>query len=117
MALLRRPMLQDLLGVRLHLPPMSSLLGFECGERLARLLLVGLELRLLARLFGVLAIDLGLPRLHIGLIFGLFLAIAPLDVGGLSAARYLEPVAGLNIALGYGLGLGTDIAPTWQRAA
>ena len=29
----------------------------------------------------------------------------------------LEPVAGLNIALGYGLGHGTAIAPTWQRAA
>ena len=41
----------------------------------------------------------------------------PLEVGGLASARYLEPVAGLNIALGYGLGLGTDIAPTWLRAA
>ena len=28
-------------------------------------------------------------------------------------ARYLEPVAGLNIYLGYGAGLGTSIAPTW----
>ncbi|MCB1488729.1 MAG: NAD(P)-binding domain-containing protein [Bauldia sp.] len=43
--------------------------------------------------------------------------LTPLEVGGLSAARYLEPVAGLNITLGYGLGLGTDIAPTWLRAA
>lgn len=43
--------------------------------------------------------------------------LVPLQSGGLTAARYLEPVAGLNIALGYGLGLGTDIAPTWQRAA
>lgn len=43
--------------------------------------------------------------------------LVPLQTGALSAARYLEPVAGLNIALGYGLGLGTDIAPTWQRAA
>jgi NADPH-dependent F420 reductase len=41
----------------------------------------------------------------------------PLETGGLAAARYLEPVAGLNIALAYGLGQGTDIAPTWQRAA
>jgi NADPH-dependent F420 reductase len=41
----------------------------------------------------------------------------PLETGGISAARYLEPLAGLNIALGYGLGHGTDIAPTWQRAA
>lgn len=40
-----------------------------------------------------------------------------LEAGGLSSARYLEPVAGLNIALGYGLGHGTDIAPTWQRNA
>ena len=42
---------------------------------------------------------------------------APLETGGLASSRYLEPVAGLNIALGYGLGHGTDIAPTWQRAA
>lgn len=41
----------------------------------------------------------------------------PLQTGGLSAARYLEPLAALNIALGYGRGLGTDIAPAWQRAA
>jgi NADPH-dependent F420 reductase len=41
---------------------------------------------------------------------------APLQVGALKAARYLEPVAGLNIALGYGRGLGTDIAPTWIAA-
>jgi NADPH-dependent F420 reductase len=41
----------------------------------------------------------------------------PLETGGLVSARYLEPLAGLNIALAYGLGLGTDIAPTWQRAA
>jgi hypothetical protein len=42
---------------------------------------------------------------------------APLQVGRLAVARYLEPLGGLNIALGYGRGLGTDIAPTWQRAA
>jgi 8-hydroxy-5-deazaflavin:NADPH oxidoreductase len=40
-----------------------------------------------------------------------------LETGVLSSARYLEPVAALNITLGYGLGHGTDIAPTWQRAA
>jgi NADPH-dependent F420 reductase len=40
----------------------------------------------------------------------------PVQVGGLSVARYLEPVAGLNIVLGYMRGFGTDIAPTWQRA-
>ena len=31
--------------------------------------------------------------------------------------RAPQPVAALNITLGYGLGHGTDIAPTWQRAA
>jgi NADPH-dependent F420 reductase len=40
----------------------------------------------------------------------------PVQVGGLSVARYLEPVAGLNIQLGYMRGLGTDIAPAWQTA-
>lgn len=35
------------------------------------------------------------------------------DAGGLVNARYLEPLAGLNIYLGYGAGLGTAIAPTW----
>ncbi|MEJ8859205.1 NAD(P)-binding domain-containing protein [Variovorax robiniae] len=38
-----------------------------------------------------------------------------IDTGGLSNARYLEPLAGLNIYLGYGAGLGTSIAPTWIR--
>lgn len=40
-----------------------------------------------------------------------------LETGSLATARYLEPVAALNITFGYGLGHGTDIAPTWQRAA
>lgn len=40
-----------------------------------------------------------------------------LETGALASARYLEPVGGLNIALAYGLGHGTDIAPTWQHAA
>jgi predicted dinucleotide-binding enzyme len=35
------------------------------------------------------------------------------DAGGLINARYLEPLAGLNIYLGYGAGLGTSIAPAW----
>jgi predicted dinucleotide-binding enzyme len=35
------------------------------------------------------------------------------DTGGLINARYLEPLAGLNIYLGYGAGLGTSIAPVW----
>ncbi len=40
-----------------------------------------------------------------------------IDAGGLRNARYLEPLAGLNIYLGYGAGLGTAIAPTWLRKA
>jgi hypothetical protein len=36
-----------------------------------------------------------------------------LDAGGLVNARYLEALAGLNIYLGYGAGLGTQIAPVW----
>lgn len=38
-----------------------------------------------------------------------------IDTGGLKNARYLEPLAALNIYLGYGAGLGTGIAPTWVR--
>jgi predicted dinucleotide-binding enzyme len=40
-----------------------------------------------------------------------------IDAGGLKNARYLEPLGGLNIYLGYGAGLGTAIAPTWLRKA
>lgn len=40
---------------------------------------------------------------------------AVVDAGGLKNARYLEPLAGLNIYLGYGAGLGTQIAPTWLQ--
>jgi len=36
-----------------------------------------------------------------------------MDAGGLKNARYLEPLAGLNIYFGYGAGRGTTIAPTW----
>ena len=36
-----------------------------------------------------------------------------MDAGGLKNARYLEPVAGLNIYFGYGAGLGTTVAPAW----
>jgi predicted dinucleotide-binding enzyme len=39
-----------------------------------------------------------------------------IDAGGLKNARYLEPLAGLNIYLGYGAGLGTSIAPAWIKA-
>ena len=39
------------------------------------------------------------------------------DAGGLKNARYLEPLAGLNIYLGYGGGLGMSIAPAWIRKA
>ena len=35
------------------------------------------------------------------------------DTGGLKNARYLEPMAGLNIYLGYGAGQGTGITPAW----
>ncbi|NUR22790.1 NAD(P)-binding domain-containing protein [Frateuria sp.] len=38
-----------------------------------------------------------------------------IDAGALRNARYLEPLAGLNIYLGYGAGQGTGIAPTWIR--
>jgi 8-hydroxy-5-deazaflavin:NADPH oxidoreductase len=40
-----------------------------------------------------------------------------LDAGPLKNARYLEPVAGLNIYFGYGAGLGTTVAPAWLRKA
>ncbi len=43
--------------------------------------------------------------------------LKPVKAGGLKLARYIEPVAGLNIALGYGRGLGTAIAPTWVGIA
>ena len=39
------------------------------------------------------------------------------DAGALKNARYLEPLAGLNIYFGYGAGLGTEIAPTWISKA
>jgi 8-hydroxy-5-deazaflavin:NADPH oxidoreductase len=45
------------------------------------------------------------------------LGFAAVDAGGLKNARYLEPLAGLNVYLGYGAGLGTSIAPTWIRKA
>jgi 8-hydroxy-5-deazaflavin:NADPH oxidoreductase len=38
-------------------------------------------------------------------------------VGGLDGARLLEPVGMLNIRLGYGLGKGTSIAPSWLSLA
>lgn len=45
------------------------------------------------------------------------IGFAAIDAGGLKNARYLEPLAGLNIYFGYGAGLGTHIAPTWMQAA
>ena len=39
------------------------------------------------------------------------------DAGPLKNARYLEPLAGLNIYLAYGAGLGTGISPTFVAAA
>jgi len=41
------------------------------------------------------------------------MGFATIDAGDLKNARYLEPLAGLNIYLGYGAGLGTTIAPTF----
>lgn len=38
-------------------------------------------------------------------------------VGDLTGARLVEPVGMLNIRLGYGLGQGTSIAPTWVKLA
>ncbi len=40
-----------------------------------------------------------------------------IDAGDLKNARYLEPVAGLNIYFAYGAGQGTQIAPTWIHRA
>ena len=37
------------------------------------------------------------------------------DAGPLSNARYIEPVAELNIHFGYALGWGTSVAPAWVR--
>ncbi|MCB1890387.1 MAG: NAD(P)-binding domain-containing protein [Rhodocyclaceae bacterium] len=45
------------------------------------------------------------------------LGFETIDAGGLRNARYLEPLAGLNIYLGYGAGRGTGIAPTWVSRA
>lgn len=45
------------------------------------------------------------------------IGFAVVDAGPLKNARYLEPVAGLNIYPGYGAGLGTGIAPAWIRKA
>ena len=42
----------------------------------------------------------------------------PIDAGSLKNARYLEPLAGLNVYFGYGAGAGTAVTPTWiSRAA
>lgn len=43
------------------------------------------------------------------------IGFAVVDAGALRNARYLEPLAALNIYLGYGAGLGTGIAPGWIR--
>lgn len=45
------------------------------------------------------------------------IGFAPVDAGPLENARYLEPVAGLNIYFGYGAGKGTSIAPFWLDRA
>lgn len=43
------------------------------------------------------------------------IGFTPVDAGSLKNARYLEPVAGLNIYFAYGAGHGTQIAPNWIR--
>lgn len=45
------------------------------------------------------------------------LGFKAVDAGGSKNARYLEPLGGLNVYLGYGAGLGTSIAPTWIHRA
>jgi 8-hydroxy-5-deazaflavin:NADPH oxidoreductase len=45
------------------------------------------------------------------------LGFEAVDAGGLKNARYLEPLAGLNVYFGYGAGQGTAIAPTWMHKA
>ena len=45
------------------------------------------------------------------------MGFAVTDAGPLKNARYLEPLAGFNIYLGYGAGLGTAISPAWVSAA
>ena len=42
------------------------------------------------------------------------LGFVTVDAGGLKNARYLEPLAGLNVYFAYGAGRGTAIAPAWQ---
>ena len=44
------------------------------------------------------------------------MGFATADAGGLKNARYLEPLAGLNIYFGYGAGRGTGVAPAWVGA-
>lgn len=41
------------------------------------------------------------------------LGFVAVDAGGVKNSRYLEPLAGFNIYLGYGAGRGTAIAPAW----
>jgi predicted dinucleotide-binding enzyme len=45
------------------------------------------------------------------------MSFTTVDAGPLKNARYLEPLAGLNIYFGYGAGRGTNIAPAWIQKA
>ena len=45
------------------------------------------------------------------------MGFSTVDAGGLKNARYLEPLAGLNIYFAYGAGQGTSIAPVWIKRA
>ncbi|WP_409420061.1 NAD(P)-binding domain-containing protein [Pseudaeromonas sp. ZJS20] len=63
----------------------------------------------------VAADDGAAKQVVVGLAQGLGFSVV--DAGALKNARYLEPLAGLNIYLGYGAGLGTNMAPTWIHKA
>lgn len=43
------------------------------------------------------------------------LGFDPVDAGGLSNSRFLEPLGEMNIHFGYFLGWGTAIAPAWNK--
>lgn len=45
------------------------------------------------------------------------MGFVPVDAGGLTNARYLEPLGGLNLYFAYGAGFGTSIAPAWLKGS
>ena len=80
----------------------------------AQLLAAGPDLGAGRRVTTFLAGD-GAPAKEAGAGMARSMGFEVIDAGTLRNARYLEPLAGLNIYLGYGAGLGTGIAPTWVR--